>query len=149
MGERHRPVTYEGKVIGAAILAMVGVVFHGLTAWSMIAGSAGATWPIIALNLLAVVALGPGSILLLLRSRVGHWLVVAGASMASAVVFVAIVRILGDMPDHSDTLAEQWAMLFFALWMVPLGGAGTTLVLALSPSTRSWIREGRGYRART
>lgn len=144
MADTRRPVSYETKVMGAAILALVGVFVHAVLLLPTITDFNLTAWPWFTTHLFVLATLGPGAILLLRRSRVGYWLVVAGASGVIVAGLIAAVPALGDVMDHPDSrMAKDLAMLFLALLLVPLGGASATLVLTLAESTRSWIREGR------
>gem|GEM_PF-4120330 len=88
-------------------------------------GVAIAAWPWFAGCLFATVTLGPGSILVLRRRRVGPWLVSAGSAAALMMVPLSIVWLFGDQPCAANRV-RSWC-----LTILPEGLRGTS-------SSTSW-----------
>jgi len=132
-----------GTAITAGVLALLGGLAHffggaaqalGLSAMmhDSPAGDWGSLVAVVTLNIIAGALMLPGALALLLRKRVGRWLIAAGCGIS---IFSALINIMLT-PDsfgeysYARGVGADLVGVFFAI---------VTITLALAPSTTTWL----------
>ncbi len=137
-----------GTAVTAGVLALLGGLTHffggaaqavGLSAVMQDSGT-GSGWgsliAIVTLNIIGGAFLLPGALTLLLRKRVGRWLIAAGCGISILSAFINFTLTPDSIGDYSYArgIGADLVGILFAV---------ATIVLAWLPATAAWIQAKR------
>lgn len=149
-GYERPPESPSGTpAIIAGILALLGGVAHGFLAFKTNGGSASVMAAgVLLLNAVLAMLLLPGGVLLLMRRKLGRWLVACG-SVIAALYFVAVGVYLAVLADAltdgragGTSIGAALSVDVVTVFVMCLP-ALATFVLTVLPLTGRWIRDVR------
>lgn len=139
-----QPQPSGGTAIGAGVLALLGGLTHFFGGSAQALGLAtiisesptdhgwGSLIAVVTLNIIAGAFLLPGALTLLLRKQIGRWLIAAGCG-------ISILSALINFTLTPDSIGEYSYGRGIGADLVGIVFAVVTIVLALVPSTTTWL----------